>query len=302
MCRITKMTREIISSELSLRRHNALHHPEINGKKNSAEPFLTLPFNKQDLVDSINKSKDPRFTATRPYEITEGSFYSLQEKRIHGYDVHAAIDYQVPYGTHVAAPCNGFAIASYHTFDVKNDDGSQRMYKGKPVGFGLGYFVQIYDPNVDRYVQLGHLSDLSKNVQFSKPVSTDAGWNPTNHILSIRELMDGSNPLVVVLKKGDYLGNVGYSGLRWGYTEYELGRDRPLVIDPDIYKSHDEPHVHLEEYYRDQATGRKGWQRDPYDIYLRDHTHYPTPTRNRPMGSEPLFHLDQSELPKFADS
>lgn len=268
---------------LSQRRHYKIHHPFINDRIIEPIPYLTLPFGKEDFSKST-------------YSITEGWRYSRQEQKIHGYAIHGGIDYQAPYGTVIVAPCDGYAISSYFSFPIKNGDSVKRI-DGKQVYFGLGYFVQIYNPEVNRFVVLAHLSEVDPSIPFSLPTFKDNIWAPTSHNLKINELTD--HPYVVQIKRGDVIGKLGYSGLRWGYEEYIEGSSRPVVIDETKCISFDEPHVHFEEYWRDQKTEVKGYQRDPYDIYLTARN-YPTPKHKALIGREPLFILGSDGLPIFA--
>ncbi len=294
------MIKYIMSEKLGplwQKRHAAIHHPVVNGQEVTPIPYLTLPFRKEDLIEAAQTDSD--FNRRRLYDITEGWMYSAAERAIHGYKVHAGVDYYTPYGTPVAAPCDGYAVSSYFSFPLTDEQGKPKIYQGKSIAFGLGYFVQVYNPELNRFVVMGHLSDIAGQVPYSKPVFSEGTWTPVNHNLPIAAFHE--NPAVVPVKRGDIIGKVGFSGLRWGYEEYREGADRPIVLDPKIYKSYDEPHVHFDEYWRHQESGKKGWMRDPYDRYSTARN-YPTPTRRRSIGPEPLLYLDENELPHYADS
>jgi len=266
-------------SWLAQKRHDKFHHP--NGLV--AEPYLTLPFLQKDLCGGV-------------YDIMEGFRYSRAEQSVHGRRLHFGLDFAVPYGTPVVAPCDGLAVASYHSILVRNKDNTIKLHQEKFLGYGLGYFVQIHVLGKNRIVQLGHLSNLNASIPFSVPVETSKGeWSPTNHQHSEKELLN--NEWVVPVKTGGLLGWVGYSGMRWGYDDYKTGYDRPMVINPQEKVSYDEPHVHLEEGKRD-TDGVKVDQRDPEDIYLTARN-YPTPIRHRKLGPEPLFYCKDG-LPIFA--
>ena len=270
-------------SWLAQKRHDRFHHPQGL----AAKPYLTLPFKQTDL---------PSVNGVPIYNITEGFRYSRAEQRIHSGRLHFGIDLAVAYGTPVYAPCDGLAIASYHSIKVRNIDGTVRKYQGKFICYSLGYFVQIKVKGMDRVVQLGHLSNIRPEIPFSLPTRAGNGdWLPSNHQLSDEKL--SHSQWAVPVKTGDPLGWVGYSGMAWGYREYQAGLVRPMVIDPSKKISYDEPHVHLEEGRR-TPEGKKVDQRDPEDIYLSA-KNYPTPTRHRPMGPEPLFYC-QNGLPVFA--
>lgn len=283
-------------SWLAQKRHNLFHHPEGL----IAKPYLTLPFRQKDL---------PQIKEKAFYNITEGFRYSRAEQHLHGGILHAGIDFAIPYGTPIVAPCDGIAISSYHSVLIKTIDGTTKNFKNKFLGFGLGYFVQIYVANMDRIVQLGHMSDIHQNIPFSPPIQIDKQgleWNPTNHQLSIEEL--SKNSQAVPIKRGDLLGWVGYSGMRWGYNDYISNSPRPVLIDKNQNISYDEPHIHLEEARRiplnttieieKNKAGQKTSWRDPYDIYL-SYRNYPTPIRPRPMGPEPIFIVNNNNLPIF---
>lgn len=267
------------------------HHPFIEGRIIPAIPYLYLPFKKEDLK-KITAAHNSNL-----YDITEGWTYSQQESAIHGFHNHFGVDFAVPYGTPLVAPTNGFAISSYHTFGLKNNDGSIKTYENRSVGFGLGYFIQIYSPEVNRFVQLGHLSEIDKAIPFSLPIQQGDNWLPTNHDLKINELTH--HPKATKVEKGQPLGKVGFSGLRWGYIEYYAGMEKPIVPDPEKFNSWDEPHMHYEECYRNQEDGRKFAQRDPYGIYS-NYYDYPTPIREGKQPKEPLFFVDDHNSPQFA--
>jgi hypothetical protein len=288
-------------SPISLERHQTFHYPEPEDlpEATTPTPYLVLPFRSADL---------------QSYEVSQGWIYSQKELEIHHANpIHAAVDFYVPYGTTVASPVDGYAMSSYETSWVreggdykervkennKESDKPVRLYQGKPIRLGLGNFIYIYVPSVNRFLELGHLSEIDPKIPFSPPEynpKTD-GWEATNYDTSIIDMP--TSPDWVKVSRGDTLGKVGYSGLTWGYDDYIKDSQRPLVIDPKISKSWDIPHVHFEEFYINQETKQKGWQRDPYGIY-DTYEYYPTPKRAGQMGKDPLWLLDQNNLPQFA--
>ncbi|QQG43982.1 MAG: hypothetical protein HYW86_03920 [Candidatus Roizmanbacteria bacterium] len=263
----------------------AFHFPTINSIKINATPYLTLPFRKADLQ--------------RPYEISEGWVYSADEIKIHqGNPIHLGVDFALPYGTPVVAPADGYAMSSYQSFRIKDSWNNIRTYQGKQLNVGFGYFVSIYNPEADRFVDLTHLSDVDPQIPFSPPFKTEDGWAPTNHNEDPEKFM--KNPYVAFIKKGTVIGKVGYSGLTWGYEEYKEGAKRPVVLDNNTNKSWDEPHIHFAEFFRDPKTHEINYLRDPYDIY-DVFTSYPTLNRKTTVGPNPLFFLNNEGLPKYAD-
>lgn len=267
------------------------HHPTVQEKTVEPRQFLSLPFVRADIQKGFN--------------ISEGWLYSHEEYKIHGKPVHNGVDFDVPYGTDVVAPCDGYAISSYHLAWVAETDSkglyAPRLYKDKPVRLSLGYFVQIYvpaeaAPPFGAFIQLAHLSDIDKSIPFSKPTRVADNLQPTNHKLTVEEILAG-NPMVVKVQKGQTLGKVGYSGLMHGLQEdYDGKSDRPVVYKEGDLKSWDVPHLHLETFITRDPNGNKLGLRDIFDIYSsRDK--YPTLTNKKGLGVEPLVFLDQNGLP-----
>lgn len=265
-----------------------LHYPIVDGQKVEPKPYLRLPFKEADIA--------------KRYDVSEGWLYSAAERAIHGVSNHLAVDLAVDYGTLVYAPCDGLVMSSYHAVWV-TENSQRRLYRGKSLQLSLGYFVQIYNSDVRRFIQLAHLSDIDPAIHFSEPIYNpdQDRYDPTNHTLTIEQLIN--HPMVVAVKSGDRIGRVGRSGLAWGEyqtKEYEAGLKRPRVLGPDEIISWDESHIHLEECWRNQRTGDKGGQRDPYDLYTT-FENYPTPNRLRKMGPQPLWELDpRTNLPLYA--
>lgn len=264
--------------------HFLRHRPRYPGKESRLEPvpYLKLPFTKAGL-----------------YHISEGWYYSSKVRSVVPFG-HGAVDFALPYGHPVAAPCDGYAIASYHSYPLLDRDGKVKIKNGVAQRFGIGYFVQIYNPGQDRFVQLGHLSNVADTIPFSVPKKNGAIWQATGHLLSQDEMTGGKNPMVAFVKTGETIGFVGYSGLT-SAEDYLEGYKRPYVIDPNIISTWNIPHVHMDEFQRNQITGKKDWRRDPYDIYMKDGS-YPTHSNSQKIGKEPLFLTDENSRPLFADS
>lgn len=282
----TAVPREVSPEQERLERHAEFHYPTVEGKEVPAKPYLSLPFRKSDLNEG--------------YQITEGWIYSKDEQAIHGLSEHMGVDLAVPYGTPVVSPVDGYVMSSYHTFWV--DNGS-RYYKGQAVRLGLGYFVQIYDPSVNRFIQLAHLSEIDDSIPFSpadEQPGVDLNYNPTNHDLLIGQMEN--HHAYIEVAKGQPLGKVGFSGLAWGLAyedEYRINAEgRPIYPNPPI-RSWDEPHVHLEEFWRDQVTGQKTARRDPFGIYSTAED-YSSSSRKGIQGKDPLFLMQSNGMPQFA--
>lgn len=214
------------------------------------------------------------------YKITEGWFYSEQEKKIHGLSFHGGVDFAQSRGSKVLAAADGWAIASYSSNPFYDErTGELRRHRGKIVGMSLGNFVQIYHPNVKRFTQYGHLQQISEKIPFAKPRLLDDGrLIPIGHKLKPGDYRKYSK--AVWVKRGEVIGHVGDSGLTWGYKDYP---ERP---DPKMHPSWDETHLHFEEFIRN-AHGAKR-RRDPFDVY-GSFIDYPWPGHKGRVGDDQIW-------------
>lgn len=202
------------------------------------QPFLYLPFKEQS------------------YRISEGWDYSEEEEAIHGFEGHGAIDFELPRETPVLAAAEGWAIASYFGYPLKKE-GQPVLYQGKPVGFGLGYFVQIYHPQAKLYTIYGHLEQVADAIKFHAPRGRGGYLWPVGHKIAPEKL--ASHRLATSVKRGQAIGLVGDSGITWGYSDF------PKRPDPEHYPSWDEVHLHFEVFARVGSRQRKKFF-DPFGI------------------------------------
>lgn len=209
-------------------------------KQLDSTPFLKLPLKCKQL------------------KITEGWFYSEEEKKIHGCKIHGGIDFKTERGEPIFAAASGWATSSYYNRPVKNENGSERKYRGKPITIGFGYFVQIYHPKNKRYTLYGHLEKIASKIPFGKPRKRDKTYFPYAYKIK-PENMKNSHYFTWI-NQGELIGYVGDSGLTWRYKDY------PKRPNPQKYPSWDEIHLHFEEFARGKK-GRKRQLRDPFNIY-----------------------------------
>lgn len=236
------------------------------------KPFLHLPFQKHK------------------YRVTEGWRYSEEEQAIHDFKGHGAVDFALPRGTPVYDATNGIAISSYSCRLIKRQSKLAR-YKGKLVGVGLGYFVQIYHPSRKLYTAYGHLQKIAPGIAFHHPHERGHVLWPVGHKVKPAALK--SYAFAAKVKKGQLIGFVGDSGLTWGYNDYLA---RP---DPKRFPSWDEVHLHFEVFVRVGSRGKKKYF-DPYGIkgVFKD---YPDSYRKgaRFIQNKTLWLLDEHHRPKF---
>lgn len=261
-------------------------------------PYMTLPIRQEDLITHQINPENLGLTTAIEYSISEGWYYSKNVTKIIPFR-HAAVDFSLPYGFPVAAPCDGYVISSYYSYPLIDAKGNLLRKNGKVINNGLGYFVQIYNTIQGRIVQLGHLSDISNNIPFSKPIRDGVRWLPTNNVLTSEQMISGKNPNVVYVKTGETVGYVGYSGLTYG-EDYQSSCERPYRINPNAVGTWSAPHIHMDESARNFITGKKDWRRDPYAIYGWNNM-YPTHYNKITMKEENLFLVDQFNRPFFAD-
>lgn len=246
------------------------------------EPFLTLPFEKKN------------------YQITEGWNYSEKEKEITGFTGHGGIDFELAFGSTILAAADGWAISSYMNFPIKDEKGQVKLYQGKPLGFGYGYFVQIFHPKevtgteIPLYTTYGHLLTIT-GVPFHKPRKTGDSWWPVGNKVSpdLYPLYHHAR----YIKSGQVIGYSGFSGLTWGYDDY------PNIPDPKFYPSWDKPHLHFEVATR---VGYKKKKRffDPYGIKSQAQDYPDSSKKGQEIGSKSpnLWILDDELMPKHANA
>ncbi len=207
----------------------------------SVTPFLAIPL-----------AKDA------PREISQGWDYSEDERSIHP-DIprHFAVDFKAPWGTPVYAPADGVAVASYHTFDMKDA-------KNRTIGYGLGMFVQIWHEGPKLYSMYAHLSGINdKLVPYIAPTLESGNWQPRKALyVPVAEFKKNAKPV----KRGDLIGYVGYTGLRLGYDETPAN---PPTVDQKTNHTWDPhgAHLHWEVYTRSADGGKKESRYDPFGIY-----------------------------------
>lgn len=145
--------------------------------------------------------------------ITEGYIYTEGARAIHGNFFHKGIDFAIPWGSPVYASADGYAVAGYHRFAIRNSDGSICTYKKKPLANGFGLFVQIFHPPTiskvtgGRITQYGHLSELADVIPYkpSQPIKIDILSQITKINEEKRENQLPENTLKKILRSSKHL-------------------------------------------------------------------------------------------------
>lgn len=237
--------------------------------KEEPKPFLYLPF--------AGKFGKPN--------ISEGWIYSKEEQNIHHREIHFGVDFKLERNTPILAPTHGYAVSSYHLAYLDT------TYQEKKVGFGLGLFVEIWDPVAGVFVVLAHLENIELGIYYLEPEREYSSgydtWNP----LHIYGSLDEKLKFATKVSRGAVIGYSGNSGLSWGFQEGPRVRPNDSTL-----KSWDEPHLHFEVYTR--KLHNKKWVKDkrfdPYGIYS-DYTEYSGTQRE--TG---LWLVDDNGLPLHA--
>lgn len=250
-------------------------------------PFLSLPFADSELPGG--------------YRLSEGYRYSdTPWRHWHHNLLHAGIDYDVPYGTAIYSPSDGYASASYNIQRARDENGSIATHDETQVTYSLWYCIQIYDPVSTLFLLFGHLSYIADEIIFTPPFTTDAGeqfakwFNLTaEHVAHLDECS-----WLVPVSRGQYLGNVGVSGI---YLTDSLipWYNKPLIRIPESrYIYYSNPHLHRNTYDR-APDGTKQKPLDPYDIY--DYADlYPDPQRwNKLLWPDHLMLVGADGLPVY---
>ena len=213
-----------------------------------SQPYLHLPFRAEKFY------------------VEEGWYYSAEEQAIHLYKKHGGIDFRLQRGMPILAAHSGYALASYQ-HRIRRYKGRDLLYQGKPVGFGYGYFVVIWNPAIKRGTLYGHCQKLSPRLPFVKPTGKFPNLISKLYSLSAAEIIKRGKRVWA----GQVIGWAGDQGCTWGYNDY------PRRPDPKKFPSHDGVHLHFEEFGK-KPSGQRVAYRDPFGIY-KSYKQYPRSLR-----------------------
>lgn len=240
--------------------------------------------------------------------IATGFEYHPAEVALHGIRTHSAIDFDAPRGTKILAPTDGYYMATYGEFALKNEDGSLRTLSRKsalkgnprntdlrppadegefPIYFG-SYVIQGWHGK-GRYTQYAHVDWVNPKIPYHPPIEMKGeDSQPTGdlaHSTVLRAPVDEyRQPAVAVkLKAGEVIAELGMTGCGWGGRCLDFaktGEDgRPDFRGVD-YTYYTEPHLHFMTFGRRAPKTRKPlavW--DPFGLYRQVDGGYPDPVR-----------------------
>lgn len=253
-----------------------LVEPKVVGETWPFEPVIPTPLTLANEDKFIVPVAGPTPT------ITEAWLYSPDERSIHGAVQHGGIDFASSRLTPVYAAADGYAISSTHLAPLA------RTHESKPVGFGLGEFVQIWHPKQGVYTSYSHLQKVVESISYFEPKCEEGSCDP-EVVYNSTDYMEENG---VFVKQGELIGWMGDSGLSWGYTE-QPRVERDVIKQP----SWDEIHLHFEMYTRSETTFFKARRYDPFGIYGRLDQYTPGSYTN----PDSLWKLNQDNKPIFAD-
>jgi murein DD-endopeptidase MepM/ murein hydrolase activator NlpD len=189
--------------------------------------------------------------------ITQGWQYSPDEVAIHPWiSTHYGVDFACAWGTRVLVPANGVAVSSYHTYYMKDA-------QGRRIGYGLGLFVQIWHPQAKVFTSYSHLASVSEKIPYIAPVRDGGSWIPAAAIyVPLEKFLEQG----VKVKRGDYLGEVGHTGLLL-HDETPSNPPTTKADDPTWDPAGD--HLHWECYKRtpDGLSKVQEARFDPFGLY-----------------------------------
>lgn len=189
--------------------------------------------------------------------------YSTIEKEFHGHEIHGGVDFELPFGTPLLAATDGWAIASYGFSWVyeKQDDKTEqlRLVRGDKVSGSIGLFVQLYNPELNIYVQYGHLSTVGNDIPYKEPqfIPEREEYIPQGYRVMPEVYTQPGYAKWV--KAGDIVGYVGVSGIALGKA------DSPDQVE-NKREIWDDTHAHIQVFVRaeDQQSAQSI---DTYGIY-----------------------------------
>ncbi len=243
---------------------------------------------------------------TKPV-ISTGFKYHSSEILLHGVKNHQAIDLDVPRGTKILAPADGFYIATYGEVLLRDEQGHPKQLttdqavrlnpkntllnsppdKNGSIYFG-SYVVQGWH-QPGRYTQYAHVDWVNPAIPYNPPVEVkDEKGNPTGDLKHSNTLRDPVSTYrqpnhAAWIKKGEVIAETGMTGCGWGRRTYDFAkfdsRMRPDFRTSDYY-FYTGPHLHFVVLGPRVPRTRTARAYDPFGIYGQLDVGYPIDVRS----------------------
>lgn len=233
--------------------------------------------------------------------IATGFNYHPEYIALHGVRVHNAIDFDLPRGSRILAPADGYYVSTYGESLIHNHDGSPRkLSRGQaleknPVNedinppddeqewevFFGSYVIQGWHSN-GRYTQYAHVDWVVPAIPYYPPETIRNDGNETGdlkHSSFLRALVSEYRKpgAAAFIKAGDVIAELGMTGCGWGQRCYDfavLGADGRPDFRGVNYTYYLEPHLHFAAFGRAPRT-RTPKTFDPFGIYGQFDEGYP---------------------------
>lgn len=228
--------------------------------------------------------------------VSAGYEYDAKEKATHGVQKHQAIDFDVPRGTAIYAPADGYYIATYGEILLEDKSGVPKLVSVKearagnpyskelrppaksgrwPIWFG-GLFVQGWHRN-GTYTQYGHLDWVDSLIPYYPPSA-----HKTNllysEVLKIDPHEYQKPEVAVFLKAGTLIAKSGMTGMGWGPRSFDFAAidndDRPDFSTAQ-YTHYTSPHLHFAVFGPRNSNGEPTEYFDPFGVYGTLNDAYP---------------------------
>ncbi len=239
--------------------------------------------------------------AVQPF-IAAGFYYQDVEVAMHGVKSHRAIDFNVPRGTTVYAPADGWYVATFGERLLTDDKGQPKHISAKhaetvnnssdltyptakqpwPAYFG-SYTIQGWHGQ-GRYTQYGHMDWVNEEIPYFAPLRATSDLDLDRSRFIRQELAEDLlfHPVLranlkeyksqaAFLQQGQILGVSGATGIGWNETSYdraEMAEDGRPDFRQAAYTHYDAPYLHFMVFGRRYGTSRAVkdfW--DPFGIY-----------------------------------
>ncbi len=239
--------------------------------------------------------------------IATGFNYHAGEIAVHRVKTHSAIDFDVPRGTEILAPADGYYLATYGEYLLRDKDGAPRMLSphealsrnpankdirppvgGKPEKMFFGSFVVQGWHGKGRYTQYAHVDWVNPEIPYYPPRpllgedGAETGDLAHHAVLRAPVKTYRQSGVTKNLKAGTVIATVGMTGCGWGARCYDAAAfdgDRRPDFTRAAYTYYTQPHLHFAVFGPRAPRTRKPVMYDPFGIYGEHNQGYPQSSR-----------------------